>query len=136
MTILQGVKHSDDFIFREKYEKYEKLPNTQILLAADISKPGWPGYTGLITELIDKITIDNNNTICMMCGPEAMMQAAVNRLDKLNLPEDAIYLNLERNMECATGQCGHCQFGGEFICKDGPVFRYDQIEALLKVQGL
>lgn len=135
LTILQGVKHSDDFIFRPYYEKWEKLPNTQVLLAADVSQPHWPGYTGLITELIEKIEIDSNNTICMLCGPEGMMLAAIDRLFKFDFPEDAIYLSLERNMECAVGHCGHCQFGGEFICKDGPVFCYTEVQHLLGKKG-
>lgn len=135
LIILQGVKHSDDLIFRKQYEKWAKLSNTQVLLAADVSKPNWLGYTGFITELIDKIELDVNKTVCMMCGPEAMMLTAVKRLTQLNLPIDAIYLALERNMECAVGHCGHCQFGGDFICKDGPIFCFPEVKHLLGKKG-
>lgn len=134
LTILQGVKHSDDLIFRQQYNQWATLPDIKVLLAADVSKPNWPGYTGLITELIDQINI-NNKTICMMCGPEGMMIAAIKRLIRQNLPETSIYLSLERNMECAVGHCGHCQFGGEFVCKDGPVFCYPEIKYLLGKKG-
>jgi NAD(P)H-flavin reductase len=71
----------------------------------------------------------------MMCGPEGMMRASVQRLTQLHFPEEAIYLSLERNMECAVGHCGHCQFGGDFICKEGPVFSYPQVKALLNKKG-
>jgi NAD(P)H-flavin reductase len=135
LIILQGVKHSDDLIFREHYAKWAKLPDVQVLLAADVSKPNWPGFTGLITELIDQIQIDTQNTICMMCGPEAMMVAAVKRLEQEQLPGNVIYTNMERNMECAVGHCGHCQFGGQFVCKDGPVFCYPDIQSLLLKRG-
>jgi NAD(P)H-flavin reductase len=135
LIILQGVKHSDDFIFRKQYDQWKMLPDTQVLLAADVSRPNWPGYTGLITGLIDQIEIDPNNTICMMCGPEGMMRASVERLAKLNLSVNNIYSSLERNMECAVGHCGHCQFGGKFICKDGPVFCYADIQYLLGKKG-
>lgn len=135
VIILQGVKHSSDFIFKSQYDEWRKLPDMQILLAADASAPNWPGHTGLITELIDQINIDPEKTICMMCGPEAMMRASVARLAKLNLSTNNIYSSLERNMECAVGHCGHCQFGGKFICKDGPVFCYSDIEYLLSQKG-
>ncbi|MCX7122015.1 MAG: FAD/NAD(P)-binding protein [Gammaproteobacteria bacterium] len=135
LIILQGVKHSSDLIFLKQYDEWRKVPDTQVLLAADVSAPNWPGYTGLITTLIDKININADNTICMMCGPEAMMRASVDCLRKLNLGTDVIYSSLERNMECAVGHCGHCQFGGKFICKDGPVFCYSDIEYLIDKKG-
>lgn len=135
LVILQGVKHSNDLIYRKQYEKWAKLPNTQVLLAADVSASNWIGHTGLITELIEKININIENTVCMMCGPEAMLHASAKKLLNLQLPERSLYLNLERNMECALGHCGHCQFGGKFICKDGPVFCYSEIKNLLNKKG-
>lgn len=135
LVILQGVKHSDDLIFKKQYAQWAALPNVQVALAADSSKPNWPGHTGLITELLDQVNIDVHNTLCMMCGPEGMMRAAVQRLTQLQFPEEAIYLSLERNMECAVGHCGHCQFGGDFICKEGPVFSYPEVKALLYKKG-
>lgn len=134
LTILQGVKHSDDLIFRKQYEKWAKLPDVQVMLAADVAKPNWPGYSGLVTELIDRIQI-NNNSICLLCGPEIMMCAAIASLIKLKISEEAIYLTLERNMECAVGHCGHCQFGSEFICKNGPVFCYPEVKHFLGRKG-
>ena len=135
LTILQGVKHSQDFIYREQYKLWAACPNTEVLLAADVSAGNWPWFTGLITELLDHVTLEVNNTICMMCGPEAMLNAAVKKLQTMQFKEDDIYLNLERNMECAVGHCGHCQFGGYFICKDGPVFSYPEVSHLLGRRG-
>lgn len=135
LMILQGVKHSSDLIFKKQYEAWASFPNVQVSLAADVSLPNWPGHTGLITELLDQVHLDTANTIVMMCGPGAMMRATAERLSTLQVPEEAIYLSLERNMECAIGHCGHCQFGGYFICKEGPVFNYPAIKALLAQKG-
>ena len=135
LIILQGVKHSDDFIFRQEYKKWSEYPETEVHLAADVSSASWPWFTGLITELLEQVQIDTQNTICMMCGPEPMLKAAVNKLTQMNFDVSEIYLNLERNMECAIGHCGHCQFGGHFICKDGPVFSYPEIAHLLGKKG-
>jgi NAD(P)H-flavin reductase len=71
-----------------------------------------------------------------MCDPEIMMRFATRELQKRGVPDDAIFLSLERNMKCAVGFCGHCQFGPEFICKDGPVFRYDRVARWLSIAEL
>jgi NAD(P)H-flavin reductase len=39
-------------------------------------------------------------------------------------------------MQCGIGLCGHCQLGPKFVCKDGPVFRWDQVAGLLEVREL
>jgi NAD(P)H-flavin reductase len=68
----------------------------------------------------------------MVCGPEIMMRFVVRELEMQGLSRDNIYLSMERNMKCAVGFCGHCQYGAHFICKDGPIFRYEQIRKLLE----
>lgn len=135
LSILQGVKHSDDFIFRKQYALWQKSPRTEIHIAADEAGPKWPWGVGYVTDMIDKIKLNPENTIAMMCGPEMMMNTAINVLSKKGIPEHQIYLSMERNMECGIGQCGHCQYGGFFICKDGPVFAYSEIKALFHESG-
>lgn len=134
-SILQGVKHSDDFIFRNRYAVWQKSPHTEVHIAADQAGPKWPWSVGYVTDMIDKIKLDPKNTVAMMCGPEMMMSTAVSVLGKKGVPEHQIYLSMERNMECGIGQCGHCQYGGFFICKDGPVFAYSEIKQLFHEPG-
>lgn len=136
LTIMQGVKHSDDLIWRHDYEQWAALPNTQVLLAADVAAPNWIGQQGLVTTLFDDAEIDYENTIVMMCGPEPMMIAAAHKLLELSMPAKALWLSMERNMQCGVGHCGHCQYGGHFVCKDGPVFNYPEIASLLGKRGL
>ncbi|AUH73641.1 hydrogenase/sulfur reductase gamma subunit [Legionella sainthelensi] len=135
LSILQGVKHSDDFIFRKQYEIWQQSPNTIIHIAADQAGPKWPWAIGYITDMIDKINLTPENTVVMMCGPEMMMNTAVKILTKKGISEHDIYLSMERNMECGIGQCGHCQYGGFFICKDGPIFAYSEIKELFNETG-
>lgn len=135
LSILQGVKHSDDFIFKKQYALWQKSPRTEIHIAADQAGPKWPWSVGYVTDMIAKIKLDPENTIVMMCGPEMMMNTAINVLRKKGIPEHQIYLSLERNMECGIGQCGHCQYGGFFICKDGPIFAYSEIKELFHEPG-
>lgn len=136
IMIVQGVKHSDDLLFRPYYEHWAQQPDTEVRLTADKPGPHWPWDHRLATEIIHELGIIRpQNTVAMMCGPEGMMLACVKPLVERGLVEDNIYLSMERNMECALGHCGHCQFGGQFICKDGPVFAYPTLKPLLGRKG-
>ena len=85
--------------------------------------------------MFDSIRLDPGRTTAMMCGPEGMMHAAVQQLTRRGVDPAAIYLSMERNMHCAVGHCGHCQYGGKFICKDGPVFSFPEVKELFGVRG-
>ncbi len=136
VAILQGVKHSDDFIWRGRYEQWDAEPDTQVLLAADVAGPEWRGYRGRVTGLFEKLELDFVNGITMMCGPGPMMTAAGQQLLERGAGPDRIWFSLERNMQCAVGQCGHCQYGEKFVCRDGPVFPYADIQHLFGVRGI
>lgn len=135
LQILQGVKHSEDLIYRTQYEVWKQAQDTEVHIAADQAGPHWSWHKGYVTDLIATLTLDLKKTIVMMCGPEMMMRSAVKSLRKKSISECDIYLSMERNMECAIGHCGHCQFGGMFICKDGPVFSYPEVKALFSENG-
>ncbi len=135
LTILQGVKKSSDLIWRKQYEQWNELPNTQVLLAADVAQKDWNWVEGPVTQLFDQAHIHADNSIAMMCGPEPMMIASANELSKRNFSDTAIWMSMERNMQCAIGQCGHCQYGKHFVCRNGPVFPYAELKDLVKVMG-
>jgi NAD(P)H-flavin reductase len=134
LKILQGLKHSDDFIFHQQYEAWRKIPHTEVWIAADFVGKNWPWYSGRITDMITDLII-LPETVVMLCGPEIMMQIAVKELLKKGVREENIFLSMERNMECGVGHCGHCQYGGLFICKDGPIFAYPKIKDLFMEPG-
>ncbi|MBK8163962.1 MAG: FAD/NAD(P)-binding protein [Gammaproteobacteria bacterium] len=136
VTILQGVKHYNDLLWRQRYEEWACVPRTRVLFSADVGGPIWPWHVGPVTGLFEHIEIDPQHTLALLCGPEGMMAATVKALRKRGLADSSIWLSLERSMHCAVGQCGHCQLGGKFVCKDGPVFRHDEIEPLFSVKGL
>jgi len=136
LTIIQGVKHSDDLIWRKRYEYWNTLPETQVLIAADNGGTFWPFHRGLVTDLLNQSIVDPGDAFAMLCGPEGLMQAASKGLLGQGLEPERIYLSMERNMQCAVGHCGHCQYGKAFICKDGPVFTYPEIEDRLGLPGL
>ena len=137
LIVFQGVKHADDLIWKKQYEQWSALPNVEVRIAASQSTDGsWPWYSGHVTNMINDFSYDINNTIAMMCGPEPMMHAAVDALKQQSINENNIWLSMERNMQCAIGQCGHCQFGKHFICKNGPVFSYGEIKDIFGKRGM
>lgn len=135
LMLVQGVKHSDDLLWREQYERWEREDGMQVLLAADVADKKWRWHVGLVTELLDQADFDSRRTGVVMCGPGPMMHAAANKLTDKGVPADAIWLSLERNMQCAVGWCGHCQIGPYFVCHDGPVFAWSDVGGLLQSKG-
>ena len=89
-----------------------------------------------MTILIHKARFDPANTLAMVCGPEIMMRFAVQELIKEGMRGEDIYISMERNMKCAVGFCGHCQYGPNFICKDGPVFRFSDVRHLFGLREI
>ncbi len=133
--ILQGVKHADDLIWRDQYETWSKEHDVNVLLAADVSSGNWPWQQGMVTELIGQLNLRLDRTLAMLCGPEMMMLAAIAQLRELGLADWRMWLSMERNMQCGYGQCGHCQLGPKFVCKDGPVFCYSEIADFFGAKG-
>jgi len=135
LVIIQGVKHADDLIWREQYDRWSKLPDTQVLVAADEGAALWPWHVGRVTGLFGLARFNPERAVAMMCGPEGMMRVAAEHLLARGLPESSLFLSMERNMQCAVGRCGHCQFGGAFVCRDGPVFNWGEVKTLLAHRG-
>ena len=136
LTILHGIKTPHDLLYRERYDSWRHQPNTRVLLASDEPEKTWHSHVGVVTELFDNLPLDSNNTLVMMCGPEIMMRVACNKLTHKGLCPDAMYVSLERHMECGIGLCGHCQLGPFFLCKDGPVMRMDRVMPFLGKVGV
>lgn len=135
LAILQGVRHSNDLIWRERYDAFASLPDVEVHLAADVADRGWHGVEGPVTLLFERIAVDPG-AAAFVCGPEPMMAASARALVQRGVPAGEIWLSLERNMQCATGHCGHCQLGSRFVCHDGPVFDWPAVEPLLAVRNL
>ena len=135
LVIIQGVKHAEDLIWREQYERWAKLPDTQVLVAASEGAALWPWHVGRVTDLFGLAQFNPARAAAMMCGPEGMMRVAADSLLARGLPDSRLYLSMERNMQCAVGRCGHCQLGGSFVCRDGPVFSWGQVNDLLAHRG-
>jgi sulfhydrogenase subunit gamma (sulfur reductase) len=135
LVIIEGVKHSRDLIYRDRFAEWDKHPNNQVLIAATVGEASWPWHVGPVSDLFQRAEFDPGRAVAMMCGPEGMMIAAAKAFLDRGMPLEEIFLSMERNMQCAQGLCGHCQFGPRFVCRDGPVFSYAEVRDLLGRKG-
>jgi NAD(P)H-flavin reductase len=127
LILLYGARTPKALLYRRELRAWSALPDTQVLYTVDYSGMDWHGYVGVVTKLFDFAILRPERTTTMMCGPEIMMRFVVRELQARKFSPSRIYLSMERNMKCAIGLCGHCQMGPYFICKDGPIFSYDQM---------
>ena len=135
ITILHGAKTPADLLYTGEFAAWRTAGIT-VHTIVDAAGPDWTGHRGLVTDLLDPLDMAAGSTSLLCCGPEAMMAAVVRRAKSRGLADADIYLSVERNMACAAGFCGLCQFGPAFVCKDGPVFRHDVIAPFLAVANL
>lgn len=136
ISLLYGTRSPDDILFRRELDWWRKRPGIDVEVTVDHAQSGWSGHVGVVTTLVSRARFDPANAIALVCGPEIMMRFATAALRDAGLSDDTIYLSLERNMKCAVGLCGHCQFGPTFVCKDGPVFRYDRLRGILALKEI
>jgi NAD(P)H-flavin reductase len=136
VAILFGSRQPADILFREELEHWRQHLDVQVEVTVDHADTGWRGNVGVVPPLIKRIAFDPHETIAITCGPEIMMRFTASALLDAGVPAERIYLSMERNMKCAIGLCGHCQFGPDFVCKDGPVMRYDRIARALTIREI
>ncbi len=133
VTLLYGTRAPETILFADELTEWGGTIDVAISVDS-AGSPAWPGHVGVVTDLLLDRKIDPRNTIALICGPEIMMRFCAHALLDKGLSASDIYLSMERNMKCAIGHCGRCQYGPYFLCKDGPVFAFEAVAQLLGVR--
>ncbi len=136
VTILYGTRNPESILFRKELERWRGRLDAVVEVTVDRAGVDFRGHVGVATALLDRVDIDPERSVAMVCGPEIMMRFTARDLAAKGVPRESIYLSVERSMKCGVGLCGHCQFGPTFACKDGPVMRYDRIARLLGIREI
>ena len=131
VTILIGCRSPLDILYRNEIEQWRQRLDVAIEVTVDHADADWSGNVGVIPSLIPRTTFDTNDCYAFVCGPEVMMRFTASALTEAGIGTDNIYVSMERNMKCAIGLCGRCQFGPSFVCKDGPVMQLEKIASNL-----
>ncbi|MEN8254161.1 MAG: FAD/NAD(P)-binding protein [Verrucomicrobiota bacterium] len=129
-TLFFGAKTPHDLLFEEDLEAWRCDSCMQYMETVDTPDAAWKGNVGVITTLFEKTDQITPETKVIICGPPIMYKFVIMELDKLGVPRSNIFVDLERRMKCGVGKCGHCQINDKYVCMDGPVFRYSEIETL------
>jgi len=136
LSLLIGAREPSGLLCQSEYDSW-RAQGMNVQVTVDQAVDDWKGNLGVVTALLDRLPLpDAANTILMTCGPEVMMWYTIQGAITRGLRRESLFLSLERNMNCAIGLCGHCQFGPQFICKDGPVFPFDRVASILKIDDL
>jgi NAD(P)H-flavin reductase len=138
VALLYGARTPADLLYPAEVEHWRGRLDLQVFVTVDRGDEDWRGHIGVVTTLLPMAErlMDLRRAFVLTCGPEVMMRVAARELEARGVSPERIFLSLERNMKCAVGFCGHCQFGPVFICRDGPVFPLHRIRPLLEVREL
>lgn len=136
VLLIAGARAPKDLLYEDDLRRWSALPDVEVVLTVDHAADGWTGRVGFVTEPLASTPLDPTRTTAMLCGPEPMMRFCARTLAGRGVPEGRIQVSLERNMQCGTGLCGHCQLGPLLLCRDGPVVGYPVASPLLLVKEL
>jgi len=130
LIILYGAKNPNELLYSDELKQWEKSNDIEYHVTVDQCTPEWKGNTGVITTLIPGLDLDLPNTITAVVGPPIMYKFVLMSLKPKRIPDENLYLSLERRMKCGVGKCGHCQINHSYVCQDGPVYHYPELKNL------
>jgi NAD(P)H-flavin reductase len=131
--LLYGARTPNDLLFQDEFDTWRN-GGLEVEVTVDLGDEDWRGHIGVVPILFYRLRLNAAKTCVMTCGPEVMMRFVIFEALARKLRPDKIFMSMERNMKCALGFCGHCQLGPAFVCKDGPVFTYEQMEPYLHLE--
>ncbi|MCP4892138.1 MAG: Ni/Fe hydrogenase subunit gamma [Planctomycetaceae bacterium] len=133
--LLYGARTPGELLFTDEFPPWQAA-GIEMAVTVDLGYDDWTGDIGVVPVLFHRLNLNAHKTIVMTCGPEVMMRFVIFEALARGIDPRNIYLSMERNMQCAVGLCGACQLGPKFVCKDGPVFTYEQMEPYLMLEDL
>ena len=130
IDILYGSRSADDLVqLKEIQEYWMNVPDVNVYLTIDRPQEGWTGNVGFVPTYLKELNFDTNR-VAVLCGPPIMIKFCLQGLTEMGFKHDQVYTTLELRMKCGIGKCGRCNIGTKYVCKDGPVFRFDEIDEL------
>jgi NAD(P)H-flavin reductase len=134
VTLLYGARTPRDLLYARQLREWRGRFDVDVEVTVDRATAEWQGGVGVVTKLVARAPFDPGGALALVCGPEVMIRFAAMALEARGVAPRSVFVSLERNMKCGVGLCGHCQFGPLFVCRDGPVFPYDAVRALLALR--
>lgn len=136
LVVAYGGRSPAELLYTDELLRWRGRFDVELDVTVDAAGAGWRGRVGVVPTLLPRAQLDATRTTAFVCGPEVMLRFTAAALRDAGLPDESIHVSLERSMKCAVGHCGHCQLREFFVCKDGPVFSYDRVRALIRAGSL
>lgn len=128
ITIIYGARAPGMLLYQEELKAWEKRADLNVHLTVDKAAGNWKGLVGFVPAIVEEVSPSSKDAYAVVCGPPVMIKFTVPQLAKLGFSAEKIYTSLEMKMKCGIGKCGRCNVGRFYVCKDGPVFNYAQLE--------
>jgi len=132
VLILNGARSPSDLCFASEFDDWVKSPRTKLELTVDAGDENWNGRVALIPDVITELQPSPKDAITIICGPPIMIKFTLSRLKQLGFADDQIVTTLEGKMKCGLGKCFRCNVGEKYVCRDGPVFTFEQISNFIE----
>ena len=130
IDIVYGSRSKEDLVdYQEIIDEWMKTEGVNVYLTIDREQEGWDGHVGFVPNYVKELNPDISKTV-LVCGPPIMIKFTLAGLKELGFTEEQVYTTMELRMKCGIGKCGRCNIGSKYVCKDGPVFRCDQLDEL------
>ena len=130
VQIVYGARSKDDLVdYAEIINEWMNDEGIEVNLTIDREQEGWDGHVGFIPNFVKELSPDLGKTV-LMCGPPIMIKFTLQGLMELGFQKTQVYTTMELRMKCGIGKCGRCNVGAKYVCKDGPVFRFDELDEL------
>jgi NAD(P)H-flavin reductase len=135
VLLLYGGRSPEQLLYRPELDRWTEA-GLDVALTVDSAGPEWLGPVGVVPRLVGRASFDPDRAVALLCGPELMMRFTAAALAQAGVPGERVHVSMERNMQCGIGHCGHCQLGPTLICRDGPVYRWSELEPWLAIREL
>lgn len=130
IDIVYGSRSAQDLVdYSEMINEWSNDLNLNVYLTIDKEQPEWKGHVGFVPNYVKELAFTPDR-IVILCGPPIMIKFTLAGLVELGFDKESIYTTMELKMKCGIGKCGRCNIGSKYVCKDGPVFRLDELEEL------
>lgn len=130
IDVVYGARSVEDIVYYDEITNdWAKDPNVNVYITIDRNQSKWKGHVGFVPNYVKELKFSNNKTV-VLCGPPIMIKLTLKSLEELGFDKTQIYTTMELKMKCGIGKCGRCNIGNKYVCKDGPVFRYDELSEL------
>ncbi len=131
IMIINGARSPRDLVFTSEFDTWAQAPRTKLELTVDRGDDNWKGRVALIPQVVAELKPSPQNTIALICGPPIMIKFTLTGIKELGFANEQIITTLEGKMKCGLGKCARCNVGDKYICKDGPVFSFEQISKFI-----